>query len=407
MNPPIKLTDEQQSAIDVIKTWVFSPMVSMMSLTGAAGTGKTLCSQYIKQFMPGNTSWSAMTGKAALRLSELAGVDANTLHATIYKPPFQNGKYLNFSMMKKPSCRILVVDEGSMAGPKVWEDLKTWQTQGVKILFIGDGYQLPPIMTPKEESQYGDDFIIFREVKGPVLNKVMRSGDGIIEVASYIRENKNIPIVGNDSLLISRVEYPGLSAVEDYLLDRDDHILITWTNKMRMQGNAVIRKRLGHKEVLPMEGEPVLICKNGQDRLNGEVVTITKFSDGPTLSEIKTMWMTTSDGQDILVSVQGKDQAVDGFMPDIKDWKRYHFVRKQQNLPEPLPITYGYVYTFHKSQGSEFRRVTVYLSDSDLHSRNFNKDTKLPNGEVIPFSIRSIYTGLTRAKQKATLYLGG
>lgn len=400
------LTEEQQLAVDKIKQWAQSPLSTMISLSGAAGTGKTYLTNKIKSLLPTETAWTAMTGRAAMRLSELAGVEVTTLHSAIYKPPLQNGKYLNFAMMKKPACRVLAIDEASMLSPRIWKDLDDWVRQGVKILFIGDGFQLPPVMSLKEEQEFGSDFIIFREVKGPTLTKVMRSDGGIIDIVSTIRETKRMPTTGNNVVKIQQVPYPGMAAVSDYLNDPEDHILITWTNRMRMQGNAHIRKKLGHSEVLPMPGEPVLICKNGQDRLNGEKVYVDKLERGPSLAEVDTMWLTTSDGQDILVSVKGKDQPVDGFMPDIKDWKLYHWYRNKEKLPEPLPITYGYVLTCHKAQGSESKRVTVYLSGSDLDNDNFNKITKLPDGTQMPFGIRWGYTSCSRARSQLTLYTG-
>jgi hypothetical protein len=403
----IKLTPEQQAAVDEVVAWVRAPIgKKMLSLTGAAGTGKTTTLNEIRKALPGATCWSAMTGKAALRLSNLAAVSARTLHASIYKPPIANGRHLNFSMMRKPDCQVLVIDESSMITPKIYNDLQEWVGRGVKVLFVGDGYQLPPIMTPKEEKEFGDDFIIFREIKGPSLKTVMRSGDGIIEIATGVRDTRQFPSKGNDSVRIDKVRYPGLAAIKDFLEDQNDHILITWTNRMRMQGNAEIRRKLGHNEMLPGPKEPVLICKNGQDRLNGEIVYANGFSPGPTLADVKTMWMHVNDGTDVLVSVAGKDQPMDGFMPNVKDWKEYHVHRNKQNLDEPLPITYGYVSTAHKAQGSEFKRVSIYLSDSDVYSQHFNKGTRLPDGEEMPFAIRWLYTSLTRAKAQATIYTG-
>lgn len=404
----IKLTPEQQSALDEVTAWIKQPFggKKMMSLTGAAGTGKTTLLNEIKKFLPGATSWSAMTGKAALRLSQLAAVSGRTLHGTVYKPPVANGKYLNFSSMKKPDCQYLVIDESSMITPKIYNDLQNWVGQGVRILFVGDGYQLPPILSVKEEKEFGADFIVFGLIKGPSLKTVMRSGDGIISIASAVRESRKFPTVGNDAVAISKVKYPGLAAIKDYIEDQNDHILITWTNKMRMQGNAEIRRKLGHSGVLPGSTEPILVCKNGQERLNGEVVFATGFSPGPLLADVKTMWMHVNDGQDVLVSVDGKDQPMDGFMPNVKDWKEYHAVRNKQDLEEPLPITYGYVSTAHKAQGSEYRRVSIYLSDSDVYSQHFNKETTLPDGQEMPFAIRWLYTSLTRAKERATIYTG-
>ena len=406
MTEEIKLTPEQQVAVDEVEKWVKSPFSKMLSFTGAAGTGKTVSTAFIKKLLPGATSWAAMTGKAALRLSELAGVSARTLHATVYKPPINKGKYLNFSAMKKPDCQYLVLDEAGMAGPKIFYDLQDWINKGVKVLFIGDGYQLPPIMTLKEEQEHGEDFIIFREVKGPSLTTVMRSGGGIIQFATEVRETQKIPTKGNESVSIEQTKYPGLAAIKEYLADPEDHVLITWTNRLRMQGNEEIRRKLGFTGLLPGPTEPVLICKNGQDRLNGEVVYATGFTPGPKLADVSTMWMHVNDGSDLLVTVNGKDQPMDGFMPNVKDWREYHQQRNNQDLDEPLPITYGYVMTCHKMQGNQARRVSVFLSGSDISNQHFNKLTRLPSGEQTPFSIRWLYTSATRAKDRVNLYIG-
>jgi exodeoxyribonuclease-5 len=406
MSADIKLNQEQEVAINRIAHWAKSPLGYVLSLQGVAGSGKTTLTKYLTNILPKETMWAATTGKAAHRLSQLAGVSAYTLHSRIYRPPFQNGKYLNFTMMKEPTSEMLVCDEASLISPQIWEDLDDWLRKGVKILFIGDGYQLPPVMTYQEVKKYGNDFTIFDKVHGPMLNQVMRNGDGVIDVVSKMREDRCIPTVGNHAVKIQNVPYPGLAAVKDYLEDPDDHVVITWTNKMRMQGNQQIRKSRKHLEQMPMHGEPVILCKNGQERLNGEVVYVDKIKDGPTLSEVKTKWLHTLDGQEILINVEGKDQPMDGFMPEINDWKLYHWIRGRNNLPEPLPITYGYVYTFDKIQGNQARRVTVYLGERDLQNDNFNKDTLLPDGSKMPFSIRALYTGLSRAQNQLTLYLG-
>jgi ATP-dependent exoDNAse (exonuclease V) alpha subunit len=234
----------------------------------------------------------------------------------------------------------------------------------------------------------------------------MRSGDGIIEIASQMREKRQLPSKGNDVVSIGQARYPGLAAIKDYLQDQNDHVLITWTNRLRMQGNAEIRRKLGHTSMFPGPKEPIIICKNGQDRLNGEVVFATGFEPGPTLADVKTMWMSLDDGSTLLVSVAGKEQFMDGFMPDVKDWKEYHYHRNKQEMDEPLPITWGYVSTAHKAQGSEYRRVSIYLSESDVTSHHFNKPTRLPDGEEMPFSIRWLYTSLTRSKERAAFYIG-
>ena len=407
----IAWTDEQKIALSTVKAWIASnaglKAGSMLSLQGVAGSGKTTAMGELKKSLPTSTMWTAMTGKAALRLSGAAGVPATTLHSQLYKRPVGSGKNLYFSGIKEPAGDFLVVDESSMTSPKIYEDLHEWTKKGVKILFVGDGVQLPPILSFKEEKEYGDDFIVFKKVPGPALTKVMRSGDGVIEIVSSVRENKRFPTKGNDSVKIQEVSYPGITAIKDYLDDPEDHFLITWTNKMRMQGNIEIRRKLGHTDKFPSKTEPVLICKNGKGRLNGEIVFAERFEPGPTIGTLKTWWMYIAgagEGEEILVSASGKDQWMDGSLPEIKDWSAFHRERNKLGMEEPIPITYGYVLTAHKAQGSEARRITVYLSGNDLNNQHFGKMTTLPSGEKMPFAIRWAYTSFSRAKDRLGFY---
>ena len=121
---------------------------------------------------------------------------------------------------------------------------------------------------------------------------------------------------------------------------------------------------------------------------------------------MKCHWLRTEDGLNILVNTQGKSEQMDGFFPDLEDWKTYGKEFAISRMPEPIPITYGYVSTAHKAQGSEYRRVTVFLAGYDLGNDNFRKQTVLPNGDKMPFATRWLYTSLTRAKTQVDLILG-
>jgi len=403
----VQWTPEQKAAIDQIQSWTRGSL-QMISLTGAAGTGKTTVMREVKKLIPGPIMWTALTGKAALRLSQAAGVVATTLHSALYeRPTVKHNGEVEFVRVAKPKAKWVAVDEASMLNPKLWKDLQIWKREGVSILFVGDGYQLPPILTPAETKDHGDDFSVFREVSGPSLTTVLRSGDDIIRVATMLRERNQLPEKSDGMFTYVRTQYPGSHAIKDYLEDREDYAVVTWRNHLRMEANAEIRRRLGLSTVLPSKGEPVLMCKNGQDVLNGEVYHVIGFTPAPTLSEVQTMWMETQEKKRVLVSTQGRDHAVDGMMPAIRDWKAYGFARGTAKMPEPIPVTYGYVLTAHKAQGSEFRRVTVFLAESDLGNPLFQKNTILPNGNRMPFATRWLYTAMTRAKARMTLVLGG
>ena len=403
----MELNKEQKTAIEKIKEWAAGKGPALVSLTGAAGTGKTTILHEVKKFVAG-AAWTAMTGRAALRLSEAAGVKASTLHAVLYKRPetLKNGE-IEFKTLNVPSFKFLIIDESSMVTPKIFNDLKQWmQFYKTRILFVGDSFQLPPILSEEDRRNNMDEFTIFSHVKGPELIRVMRSGDDIIDVATIIREEKRFPTQANKAYSVVQKPDPIEHAINEYLADPNDHMVITWRNKMRMDANHRIRTKLGHTSYLPDQEEPIIFCRNGQGVLNGQMAVVKKIVPGPIIEGVITYRVLLEDKRFILCSVTGVEEFMDGQMPFIKNWKAYLKAKRKYNLEDPIPITYGYVSTAHKAQGNEFRRVSVMLEGTDINNVNFRAQTTLPDGRKIPFGIRWYYTAITRAKEKAMLIVG-
>lgn len=402
----MELNKEQHAAIETIKEWASGKGPALISLTGAAGTGKTTILHEAKKYMTG-AAWTAMTGRAALRLSEAAGVKASTLHAVLYKRPetLKNGE-IEFKTLNSPTFKYLVIDESSMVTPKIFNDLRKWaQFYKTRILFVGDSFQLPPILT-EEDKKNNEEFIVFSHVKGPELIKVMRSDGGIIDVATIIREEKRFPTHANEAYSVVQSTDPIEHAVEEYLADPNDHMVITWRNKMRMDANHRVRQKLGHTSYLPDIDEPIIFCRNGQGVLNGQMAIVKKIVPGPIIEGVITYRVLLEDKRYILCVVTGAEEFMDGQMPFIKNWRAYLNAKRKFNLEDPIPITYGYVSTAHKAQGNEFRRVSVMLQGTDINNVNFRAQTTLPDGRKIPFGIRWYYTAITRAKEKAMLIVG-
>ena len=120
----------QEEAVRAVLRWRFdADAPRFLALTGPAGTGKTLVAREIRRQLSGTrTAWSAMTGKAALRLKDATGLRVRTFHSAIYHPPREvdlpdEAKIdLEFDAVKSNSDdgdTLLVVDEASMMSPKL------------------------------------------------------------------------------------------------------------------------------------------------------------------------------------------------------------------------------------------------------------------------------------------------
>lgn len=415
---PLVWTEEQLLALDEVEDW-FDGDEPLFSLTGPAGSGKTSLVREIVARHP-EMVLTAMTGKAAVRLHQLVGQPASTLHSRLYWPPLPGA---SFTRMREPPSSFVVADEASMAGPHVVRDLRAW---GTRVLLIGDGYQLPAVITGQELKEFGENYSAFGEVPGAVLKTVMRSVGGVLRAATRLRETGEIQEKSDLDGAESGYEFlrhkdPMGYALDAYLERLDgngeplvageDCLLITWRNAVRMEANRKIRMRLGHDGPLPDEGEPVLLKRNGQGHLNGEIVACKGFEDGPQIGSMKTLWMGTEDGEKLLVSVEGgrKDKGgewMDGQQPWVEDFKRYHIDLNHRNLSEPTPITWARCLSGHSAQGSQAARTIVFLARGDERSQHFRKATRLPDGSTAPFCARWAYTSQTRSTTYTKMVMG-
>lgn len=438
----MKLTPDQSTAVEYLREWVADrTRAPVLTVTGPAGTGKTtllriFAGVFAEQitFHPKTLEpeslpvfWCATTGKAARRLQEATNLETKTLHSVLYFPPDQTAEAHNSgprfeSLQKAPSNAVVVVDEASMITPQVAKDLDKWIEEGTRFVLVGDPWQLPPVITSKDEKTYGADYTVFSEDSGLQadsvgLTTVVRTKSDLLDVATFLREEKRLP-AGIHYDTFKWIKGRPMVALDAWLDEPEGHVLITWRNELRMEANRYLRTKLGKAGVLPGRGEPIMFCKNGQGVLNGEIATIAAIGEGPKFGELSTFEIRTEQHhRPIIVSMKGRKWPMDGGLPWIDKWGEYRgalrkYVKRiygagvPDSVAEPIPITWGYVLTAHKAQGSEWDHASVFLSGWDPRSRAFLKHTQLPDGDTIPFGVRWLYTALTRAKKSATLVIG-
>ncbi|RLA73581.1 MAG: ATPase [Epsilonproteobacteria bacterium] len=214
-NNTSKLTPEQQDIfekiVSSIESKVFSVLKStniddyQLSLTGAAGTGKTFLTTHIAKYLSDmlkatekkeyRFTVTAPTHKAVGVLTKILfdnkiEASCRTLHSFLGIRPFTDyatgeEKFtIDKTKKVKESTSVLIVDESSMIGAELYEYIVEAIEDGRinMVLFIGDPYQLLPVDNSENK--------IYALKNSFVLNEVVRQAKDsyIIKLATKIRE---------------------------------------------------------------------------------------------------------------------------------------------------------------------------------------------------------------------------
>jgi exodeoxyribonuclease V alpha subunit len=137
--PREQLTDEQWAAV----RGAFASRISV--LTGGPGVGKTVCTREIvaeAEAANATIALCAPTGRAARRLEEATGHEAQTIHRLLEWMPGREPAY-------KPGhplpADLVIVDESSMLNLRLAEVLLAGLAETAHVVLVGDADQLPPI----------------------------------------------------------------------------------------------------------------------------------------------------------------------------------------------------------------------------------------------------------------------
>lgn len=308
-----------------------------------------------------------------------------TIHRLLYSPIINKHEELCGWRKREKLDReydLIVVDEASMVGDEVLEDL---QKHRVPILAVGDHGQLPPVMASGE-------LMKDPELK---LEKIHRQAEKnpIIALSKVIREDGFLDDEYADGKHIRFRPKKKIKAVLRKAYERHPPIhvgIICHTNRKRIQLNAAARAAYGHSGV-PSGGEIVLCLKNNPPVFNGMRGILAK--DG--VVDVDEPWLLRS-------AVQFLDEGIDTGDIDMcaatfNRERVFGSIEEIQALGIPvkkfgeagIPYDFGYAMTCHKAQGSQFKHAILYL------------DRRVePNSEDWR---RFAYTAVTRASEKLTV----
>ncbi len=133
------LTDEQWAAV----RGAFAARISV--LTGGPGVGKTACTRAIvaeAERAGVSIALCAPTGRAARRLEEATGHEAQTIHRMLEWMP---GREPAHGPGRPLPAELAIVDEASMLNLRLIEVLLGGLAESTHVVFVGDADQLPPI----------------------------------------------------------------------------------------------------------------------------------------------------------------------------------------------------------------------------------------------------------------------
>jgi len=366
------LSEEQSEAVAAVKTWWKSKR-QVFELSGAAGTGKTTLAKFITSELGLKDSevvYCAFTGKAALVLAQKGCKPSSTVHSLIYKAKQDEhtGDW-NFDLdkagLKAAGIKLVILDEAPMLGEDVALDLASC---GVKILALGDKWQLPPV-NAKAYFGLGEPNFLLTEIHRQAAD------NPIITLATLAR---NGGILKPGSYGESRVIKAKKFADKDIL---ESDIVLCGKNETRHYLNGLYRQVAGTAEfgVEPQIGERLICLRNnrGKGFLNGQMFRV--------VSQV-------SDGQDVRCEVLPED--IPETLPSVISTPIQYFKGEESKLDWRVRANcdefgFGWAISVHKSQGSQFDHVMIFDQSKAFreHARNH------------------LYTAITRAKDKVTIYI--
>lgn len=369
-------------------------------ITGKAGTGKSTLLNYFRKQTKKNVAFLAPTGVAAVNIR------GQTIHSFFkFKPnvTIQSISRKNFGQDKGniyQKLDAIVIDEISMVRADLLDCIDRFLKLngkslskpfgGLQVIFIGDLYQLPPVV-PNEEKQifnshYKTPYFFssrcFEELKMEFieLNKIYRQSDEhFIKMLNAIR---------NNSITDSEIQQINKRCDQSFEpASNDFYMYLTPTNNKANSINEDRLKRIKSKEhvlegtitgdfskeYLPTfidlkmkVGSQVMMINNDSKGrwINGTVGKIIAIqeADKATVENFDEEEDDTSDTHKIIVELEGdKKVRITPYR-----WELYNFYLDNMELKSKAvgtftqyPIILAWAVTIHKSQGKTFDKVVL------------------------------------------------
>lgn len=372
-------------------------------LSGGPGTGKTTTINAIIRFFEGEGSelrLAAPTGRAAKRMTEATGYEAQTIHRLLelngMPEEERQGQAVHFERNAENPLEadVIIIDEMSMVDIQLMHSLLLAVTAGTRLILVGDENQLPSVGP------------------GNVLRDIIRSGEfPVVELKKIFRQASESDIVVN-AHKINRGEQVTLSnkSSDFFFLKRQDADII-----IRVVIALIQEKLPRYVEAKPFDIQVLTPMRKGLlgvERLNQILQRYLNppdpskkekeygqglFREGDKVMQIRNNYqleweirgrygISVDKGVGVFNGDTGILKTINEFSEtaevEFEDGRCAEYSFKQL---EELELAYAV--TIHKSQGSEYPAVVIPLLSGPRMLLNRNL----------------LYTAVTRARRCVTI----
>ena len=372
----------------------------LLVLTGGPGTGKTTTINAMIHFFESeglNIYLAAPTGRAAKRMTEATGCEAQTLHRLLEvngNPEGEQTGGFGRNEENPLEADVIIIDEMSMVDLSLFHALLKAVMVGTHLILVGDVNQLPSVGPGSvlKDMIKSECFSVVR------LNKIFRqAGESDIVVNAH-KINNGEPVElknkGRDFFFLKRQDANVIISIVIQLVkekmpkyvDAPMHeIQVLTPMKKGLIGverlNVILQEYLNPPDRKKEEKE----YGNKKFRVGDKVMQIK--NNYQLEWEVKTKYgLTVDKGVGIFNGDMGIVKKIDHYQElmtvEYEEGKQVEYSFK---MLEELELAYAI--TIHKSQGSEYPAVVIPL---------------LPGPRLL-YHRNLLYTAITRAKKCVTL----
>ena len=398
-----KVEGEEQIEPDIMQHRAVIEAIrhGLLILTGGPGTGKTTTINTMIRFFESegmSILLAAPTGRAAKRMTEATGYEAQTIHRLLevnVNPEEENsvGGFLR-NRQNPLEADVIIIDEMSMVDLPLMHALLSAVVPGTRLILVGDVDQLPSV---------GPGSVLRDMIQSacfPVvtLTRIFRqAGESDIVVNAH-KINAGEPVVldnkSRDFFFLKRHDADTIIGVTitliqkklpGYVHARPSEIQVMTPTRKGMLGverlNGILQRYLNPED--PRKAE----CEIG-GRLFREGDKVMQIKNNYQLEwEVKTKFgLTVDSGTGVFNGDMGVITEISQYTETIEvEFDECRKVTYGFEMAEELELAYAI--TVHKSQGSEYPAVILPL---------------LPGPRLL-YNRNLLYTAVTRAKKCLTI----